>query len=151
MIVKKYNIELTKNHHPFMVEDESYFMDDKYLNAPEKIVGLLNNWFHLWKRAEEYVYMIAMSSQCEVLGVFELSHGSANASILQPREVFLRALLCGAVCYVIVHNHPSGCPMPSEEDRKRYENLMKISEIMGIPMLDFLIVGDDFYSIKRSG
>lgn len=111
---------------------------------------MLNDLFHLDKLAEEYVYIIAMSKSCEPLGVFEVSHGSVCEAYLNPREVFVRLLLVGAASFVVVHNHPSGNPSPSECDKKITERLGKCAELMGIDMLDHIIVGKTVYSFRKN-
>ena len=110
-MLRKYEMELDELKHPLMVEESSYECPDERLNSPEKIVKLLNECFRLDKKAEEYVYMLAFDAKCNPLGVFELGHGSVNACILNPREIFQRALICGAVNIVIAHNHPCDIPM----------------------------------------
>lgn len=92
-MLRKYEMELDELKHPLMVEESSYECPDERLNSPEKIVKLLNECFRLDKKAEEYVYMLAFDAKCNPLGVFELGHGSVNACILNPREIFQRALI----------------------------------------------------------
>lgn len=81
------------------------------------------------------------------IGLFELTHGSVNASQLGTREVFVRLCLLGASSFVVVHNHPSGDPSPSIDDNATTKRLKSAADIMGIPLVDHIIIGDStFYS-----
>ena len=70
-----------------------------------------------------------------------VSIGSLNASIVHPREVFLPAILHSAASVVLVHNHPSGDPEPSEEDLSITRRLVEVGQLVGIEVLDHVIVG----------
>ena len=70
-----------------------------------------------------------------------VSIGSLNASIVHPREVFRAAILESAASLVLVHNHPSGDPTPSEDDIRLTRRLVEVGELVGIPILDHVIVG----------
>lgn len=63
------------------------------VNSPEKVFEMLNTYFNLGLRSEEYVYMISMDTKCNIIGIFEVSHGCIDQSILNPREIFMKALL----------------------------------------------------------
>lgn len=67
-----------------------------------------------------------------LLGVETVAIGSLNATMVHPREVFKAAILLNAAALVLVHNHPSGDPHPSEEDIEITRNLMKCGELLGI-------------------
>ena len=71
-----------------------------------------------------------------------VSIGSLNASIVHPREVFLPAILHSAASVVLVHNHPSGDPEPSEEDLSITRRLVQVGELVGIDVLDHVIVAE---------
>ena len=96
--------------------------------------------------------MLTLDIKNQVTGVFEVSHGTLNASQVHPREVFKRALLQNAAAIVVGHNHPSGVTNPSYEDKKITERLIKAGEFIGVNILDHLILGDDsFYSLRENG
>jgi DNA repair protein RadC len=71
-----------------------------------------------------------------------VSVGSLNASIVHPREVFLPAILHSAASVVLVHNHPSGDPEPSEEDLQITRRLVQVGDLVGIGVLDHVIVAE---------
>jgi len=81
-----------------------------------------------------------------------VSIGTATASLVHPREVFQPAVGVGAVGLLILHNHPSGDPTPSAEDREVTSRLIDAGKLLGIEMLDHVIWTEtDFYSFKASG
>lgn len=91
--------------------------------------------------AEEHMYMIAMDTRNVPIGIFEVSHGNANTAPMNTRGIFIRALLCGAVYIVLVHNHPSGDPSPSGEDLAVTSKMVQAGEMIGIRILDHVIIG----------
>lgn len=149
-MVRLYNMLLDSNKHPLMMKEQEYNYSANNLNNPEAIVKMANTCFRLDKRAEEHVLMLALDSKCNLLGIFEVSHGAVNKSIASPREVYMRALICGAVNIVLVHNHPSGSVEPSLDDRMTCDKLASAGEIVGVHLIDFIIVGDnEYYSFNN--
>lgn len=69
-----------------------------------------------------------------------ISVGTLTTSLVHPREVFKGALLANAAAIICAHNHPSGDVDPSVEDRQVYERLRESADLLGIPLLDFLVV-----------
>ena len=81
-----------------------------------------------------------------------ISNGSFNAAIASPREIFYNALKYKAVSVIVLHNHPSGDPSPSREDILLTKRLSDTGGMVGIPLLDHIIIGDNRYvSMKESG
>ena len=112
---------------------------------------MLNAVFRFNKQAEEYVYMIALNTKCKPLGVFEISHGTINQSICNPREIFIKALLCGATGIILAHNHPSGDTTPSKDDLKTYQRVKEAGKIIGVELFDNLVIGNGYFSFMESG
>ena len=78
------------------------------------------------------------------------SIGSHNASIVSAREIFQSALKANADHVILLHNHPSGDPSPSREDREITAQVASAGEIMGVPLADHIIIGDHcYYSFKE--
>jgi DNA repair protein RadC len=81
-----------------------------------------------------------------------VSIGSINVSIVHPREVFKGALLSNATSVIFLHNHPSGDPNPSQEDKLLTERLSQAGKILGIAVLDHLIIaGEAYFSFSEMG
>jgi DNA repair protein RadC len=90
-------------------------------------------------RKEHFVILI-LNARHELQCRETVSIGSLNASIVHPREVFQPAILHSAASVVLVHNHPSGDPEPSEEDLSITKRLVQVGELVGIGVLDHVIV-----------
>lgn len=107
MRINKYKVELNEDMHNVMVKEGAvnYSAESKTFDNPELIVLMLNDCYRLNVRAEEYIYLLAFNCKNRLLGVFEISHGTVNSCIVSPREIFIRALLCGAANIILVHNH----------------------------------------------
>lgn len=100
----------------------------------------------------EHFLVVLLNSKGKVIGIEPVSEGSLNASVVHPREAFAPALLHHAAAILAVHNHPSGDPTPSREDRELTRTLWDTGKVMGIPLVDHLIIGDGvYYSFKEHG
>ena len=98
----------------------------------------------------EQVVMVMTDSKNQFLTDYILSSGTVNMSLISPREVFLNALKMQAVNILLVHNHPSGDPTPSREDIEITNRIHEASQIMNIPLVDHIIIGDNTYmSLKE--
>lgn len=150
MRIVKYNLELGADRLPVLVKEESRnYTSEMPLNSPDRIVEMLNKLYALERRAEEYVYMLAMDTKCRVLGIFEISHGIIDASFCNPREILIRAMLCGAASIILVHNHPSGDCGPSSTDIETAKKINKACTLIGISLMDSIIIGEhSFFSLK---
>ena len=96
--------------------------------------------------------MILLDARHRVLRSEVVSQGTLTASLVHPREVFRPALRDSAAALVLVHNHPSGDPTPSAEDREVTTRLAKAGEILGIRVLDHVVVAErGFRSLREQG
>src|SRR5690606_27956218 len=96
---------------------------------------------------QEQFFALLLDSRHRVLGLRVISTGTLVGAPVHPREVFAAAIRDGAAAIVVAHNHPSGDPQPSDDDRAVTERLRAASELIGIRMLDHIVVGKDrFYS-----
>lgn len=81
-----------------------------------------------------------------------MSQGTANISVLTPREVLITALQHHAVNLILLHNHPSGDPAPSREDALLTERIRQSADIIGLHLLDHIVIGDHRYvSFREAG
>jgi DNA repair protein RadC len=80
-----------------------------------------------------------------LIGLNVVSVGSLTTSIVHPREVFKPAILSNASSVILSHNHPSGDPLPSQEDRALTARLVQAGKVLGVEALDHIIVGDGKY------
>ncbi len=100
---------------------------------------------------QEIVIVLCLSSKGRLLGKKLVSRGSINAAILDPREIYKEALSRRAASIILLHNHPSGDPSPSSEDIEITNRIAQAGELIGIPLLDHLVIGDRaFVSMRQS-
>lgn len=146
MDIRTYEMVIdTETKQSSLVVKESFAYGEECFRAPLSIATLMKEVFRLHEMADEYVYMLAFNYKMTLLGVFEISHGTGNASLLDARGVFMRALYVGASQIVLVHNHPSGVVDASTQDICISERMKEAGKLMGIPLSDHIIVGSDDY------
>lgn len=103
-------------------------------------------------RKTECVYALCIDAKSKILEETRLSEGSVNKALINPRELFIAALKAEAVNVILVHNHPSGDPTPSEADKKITQTIYELSKELGIPLVDHVIIGDNlYYSFCENG
>lgn len=100
-------------------------------------------------KEQEHLIALFLNTRNKLLREKLMFKGTVNASIISPREIFLEALEVHAVQLVLVHNHPSGDPLPSLEDIRVTKRISKGGELLGIQLLDHVIIGDRCYSSLR--
>ncbi|TCO79987.1 DNA replication and repair protein RadC [Marinisporobacter balticus] len=99
---------------------------------------------------KEYFKSILLNTKNEIIITENISIGSLNSSLVHPREVFVSAIRKSASSIILIHNHPSGNPDPSNEDIKITKRLIEAGKIIGIEILDHIIIGDGNYlSLKE--
>jgi DNA repair protein RadC len=119
------------------------------INNPQDAVNLMKE---MGNYDRERATILHLSTKNDVIGVENISIGSLDASIVHPREALKGAILVSASKIMFVHNHPSGDPAPSVEDRNIHKKLITAFDTVGIQLLDSIIIGrDTYYSFKESG
>lgn len=98
---------------------------------------------------KENCVVLMLDTKCKLLKEIPISVGSVNASIVSPREIFREAFLCNAVQFILMHNHPSGDPQPSQADINLTMRVRECGELMDIPLTDHIIIGDNCYTSLR--
>ena len=99
----------------------------------------------LGSKKQEYFYAIYLDNGKKVIGDKLLFIGTINYSLVHPREVFKEAYLLGATAIICIHNHPGGNPIPSKQDYDVTNNLIGVSKILGIKLLDHIIICEKTY------
>jgi len=94
----------------------------------------------------EVFYVLLLDGKNRVQGEVRVSEGSLTAALVHPREVFAPAIREAAAALILVHNHPSGDPTPSAEDRAITERLRQVGELVGIRVLDHVVIGKGRYA-----
>ena len=151
MRINFYDAVLEDNR-TMLVKEKAVNFEAGKMNNSKEVVMVMRKLLHLEKRAEEYCYIIALNSSCRIIGIFFLSKGTVNASIISPREFYIRALLVGAVQVILCHNHPSGSITPSDSDIETTKRLKEAGELININLADHIIIGgENHFSFKEVG
>ena len=128
---------------------------EKKLTEPMDVYDLLN--LELRALHRESLRVILLNTRFHLMRVEEVSLGSMNESIAHPREVFRPALVYAAYAVIVVHNHPSGDPSPSQADHGLTRRLREAAELLQIRLLDHVIIGSPeegrlpYFSFKEAG
>ena len=93
----------------------------------------------------EVFAILCVTTKHRVIAYHEVSRGTIDSTLAHPREVFKAALLANAAAIVLSHNHPSGDPTPSPDDVELTRRLAAAGEVLGVPVLDHIIIGDGRY------
>lgn len=106
----------------------------------------------LKNKKQEYFYAIYLNNKGRIINEKLLFIGTINYSIVHPREVFKEAYLNGAASIILLHNHPSGDVIPSNNDIETTEQFIQIGQLLGIKIIDHIIVGkSQYYSFHENG
>ena len=103
-------------------------------------------------RDREHCLLINLDTKHRVISVDTVSIGTVDHTFMSPREIFRTALLAGASATFLAHNHPSGDPTPSSDDRQVTRRLARAGTTLGVDVLDHLVVGNpEWVSLARLG
>jgi DNA repair protein RadC len=94
---------------------------------------------------QEFFYIVLLNTKNNVISIEKISQGILDASIIHPREIFKPAIRNSASRIILIHNHPSGDPTPSQEDLDITKKLKESGDLIGIEILDHVIIGDGEY------
>jgi len=125
------------------------------LDTPDLIYNLLGTAMRALSR--ESLRVILLDTQLQLMRIEEISHGSLNESIAHPREIFRPAIIYAAFAIILVHNHPSGDPAPSDADHRLTRRLAEAATLLQIRFFDHIIIGTPdngrrpFFSFREVG
>jgi len=123
---------------------QSKWYSEKKITSPEDIVSV---FLPLLKdELQEHFYVICLNSSNKIIKIERISSGNLDSSIVHPREVFKAAIENSAKSIILLHNHPSGNPEPSNEDISITKKLVEASKYMEIPIFDHIIIADRTYA-----
>lgn len=126
------------------------------LDTPERVADLLreDNRLH----SVEHFQVVLLNTRRKLIRVEQISRGTLDTILVHPREVFKLAIAANASGLVLVHNHPSGDPTPSEADIKVTRDLIRAGQLLKIEVLDHVIIGKrtaerakDYVSLRELG
>jgi DNA repair protein RadC len=113
------------------------------IESPRDVQRHFHSRLRDWRR--ESFHVVLLDGRHRLIGMEAVSLGTLTASLVHPREVFREAIRRAAAAMLLVHNHPSGDPSPSQEDRAVTRRLQAAGELLGIRVLDHVIVAEDGY------
>ncbi len=113
------------------------------LSSPSSIASYFME--QLRHKKTECLVLLCLDNKCKMICHDIITSGSVRMSLVPPREIFLEALHRKAVNIVLLHNHPSGDPTPSESDYESTKKISELGELLGIPLLDHIVIGDNVY------
>jgi DNA repair protein RadC len=125
------------------------------VDTPASVWNLLGHEMSALSR--ESLRVVLLDTKLRLIRVCEVSLGSLNESLAHPREVFQPAIIHSAYGIIVVHNHPSGDPQPSEADRRLTQRLRSAAELLSISLLDHVILGNTeggrvpWFSFREAG
>lgn len=131
---------------------EAPLLSDHKICSPEDAVAVVGEL--LCELDREVVCVINLKSDGTPINCHFASMGAVNESIACPRELFKSSILSNAAAMLLLHNHPSGELHPSKIDTAVTEKMLKLSQLMGIPLQDHVIVGGDnktYFSFREKG
>jgi DNA repair protein RadC len=135
---KRYRLKLAT----WMVVREHDAPSPRILNHPDHVALLARELVASCDDDREHFWVVLLNTKHHYLMHHEVSVGTLSASLVHPREVFGPAVREGAATILCLHNHPSGEPNPSPEDRELTTRLKECGKILGIEVLDHVIVGN---------
>lgn len=120
------------------------------MNSPQAIAAYyMEDMRH---KSQEELLLLMLNGKNRRMGELVISRGTVSGSMITPREIYLEALRHHAVSIVLLHNHPSGDPFPSEEDHAMTLRVWEVGQLMELPLLDHIVIGDRcYYSFKERG
>ena len=149
----KYKTRLTRNKRIELVKEVTLNRPDEtfLIGCPDDAADIARRFLGAHEHTEEHMYMFCLNTKNRVVGIFEISHGNVNSSIIGSREIFQKALLANAVQILLIHNHPSGDPTPSKDDIYVTKKLKELGDFIGVPLVDHLVIGDTHVSLRAEG
>jgi len=121
-------------------------------NDPMLATAAARAAFALLEPDQEHTIMFALNARNRIIGYRHCYSGTIDRAVVEPRGILRDAILLGAVGIILSHNHPSGDPAPSREDREFTRRLSTACEAIGIRLLDHIVVGTvSHVSFRESG
>lgn len=143
---------LLTNYELKLVKLQSQRIPETKLTSCSSAANFIKEYIGIHEKAEEEIYLICLDTKNKVIGVFLISKGTINETIMSPRDIFKRALLLNSKNILVTHNHPSGDATPSPQDVNVTKRVKEAGDILGIALLDHIIIGDKSYvSLKDKG
>ena len=145
------------NNYLQLMEDAASYIHEARpkLDTPEAIADFLRPI--LADREQECMVVVLLDTKYQAIGVETVHVGTADRCMAHPRDIFRAAVRSNAFAIVMAHNHPTGDPAPSSQDRRVTQKIFDAGELLGIKLVDSLIIGKrtperyaDYVSFRES-
>jgi len=113
------------------------------IQSPDDVAALVS--YEMSALPQEHLWVLNLNTKNQVININKLYKGSLNASMVRIGELFKDAIQRNAAAIILVHNHPSGDPMPSPEDIRLTRTAIEAGKLLDIKVLDHLVIGDGRY------
>jgi DNA repair protein RadC len=141
--IPRYTIGLIKEPTPHLAPIQRYDSSEGVYACLKPILA---------NQDREHMYGLFLDAKHALIGINHIAMGNMTQAFIHPREVFKCAILLNAAALILAHNHPSGDPSPSREDRLLTTRLAEAGTLLGIALLYHLIIGEDrYYSFADHG
>lgn len=117
------------------------------INSPDQAAAALSHQL-MWQAQEKFA-VLSLDVKNQLLATKVITIGTATETLAHPREIFREVIRQGASRLIIAHNHPTGSTEPSEEDIELTKQLLQAAQLLGIPLLDHLILGQGSHQSLR--
>lgn len=136
--------------HTTAVKDRTILFGIRNVDTPQKASLLAHEFLDSADR--EHLLVCCVDSKCHPVSLEIVAIGTVNSCLVSARDIFKNAILSNAAFILVFHNHLSGDPTPSRDDIKVTEKLIAAGKLIGIPLLDHIIVGeeDKYQSIRET-
>jgi len=131
---------IVKKRLRFMMVKEA---SEEKLNSPKKVYEFMRGEAEIDR---ECVWVLHMNSKLKLIEKELVSMGTVDGAHTHPREIFKKAIVNSSSSIIVVHNHPSGDPVPTEDDKKVAKTLRQSGEILDIPLRDFIVISSKGYT-----
>ena len=133
-----------------LVRTGTVLAEQRECSCPRDAVDLVREF--LGDPDREHVVAVYLNGQNKFVGVHLVAVGAVDFVVFNPAEVYKAALLCNASTVLLAHNHPSGEPAPSQPDRWMTERVALAGNLLGIPLVDHIVIGQPGYvSLRELG
>ena len=135
-----------------LVNEKTYEYNPTIIHTQTDIIKFIDNQEDIRNHTEERVYCIAMNTKNEIISFSQIAQGGINTCDFDVKGLFKTILLCNASKFILIHNHPSGDPTPSADDRLITGRIAQAGALVGIDLLDHIIIGNHCYmSFREDG
>lgn len=120
-----------------------------YVKNPQMIFELYKKRFESVE--QEHFLILSLNAKNAIVDEHIAFIGTLSQSLVHPREIFKRIVIKSASAFICIHNHPSGDPLPSQQDIEMTQHLNEIAQLFAIPLIDHIIIGKEcYYSFREN-